>query len=426
MREVGEVDQSALGQGLGHVTGEHGRPVALEGGPGDGGRTPDLVEAVERIAADRHAVHLGLYLRGTLQPHRAVGLVDEPILDVGRQRFVADDIEGWLLSEVVEGLLAGPEHCPSPFGSGRQRIFSGYAVGAALGLGQPWREHDRVEAPQAGEGARPSFLGQEERGPALGMTNPERPLQAERIDDRENVVGKPMPVVGHARNLRRIAVTAEVERPPATPVEASSDRIPTAAVESGGVSEQQRRSIAAEIVDGDLDIVGGANSFHPAILAGGPSSLRTRSSQGGSVIDVDDPDNFDADDFDLDQRAVAETNQMFYNAFEAQDLDAMSDLWEHADRVLCTHPGWTVLRGWGAVGASWMALFQGPAMQFILTNQRVEVAGDMAWVSVDENIIGEQQGSTVNALNLFVRSEGRWRMVAHHGSGVVTHIDDGA
>lgn len=101
----------------------------------------------------------------------------------------------------------------------------------------------------------------------------------------------------------------------------------------------------------------------------------------------------------------------------------MSELWEHSDRVLCTHPGWQVLRGWGAVGGSWVALFQGPQLQFILTNQRVEVAGDTAWVCVDENIIGDEHGATVNALNLFVRTAGGWQMVAHHGSGVAPQVD---
>ena len=75
--------------------------------------------------------------------------------------------------------------------------------------------------------------------------------------------------------------------------------------------------------------------------------------------------------------AVAAANQAFYEAFEARDLDAMSDVWEHSDRVSCSHPGWGVLRGWGQVAASWMALFQGPQrLQFILTDERVEVEGD--------------------------------------------------
>jgi len=118
---------------------------------------------------------------------------------------------------------------------------------------------------------------------------------------------------------------------------------------------------------------------------------------------------------------LSRRNQAFYDAFEARDLDAMSDIWEHSDRVSCTHPGWSVLRGWGAVAASWLAMFQGPQqIQFILTDEHVEVDGDLGWVTVDENIIGDQTGSTVSALNVFVRGDDGWRLVAHHGSPVVS------
>jgi ketosteroid isomerase-like protein len=126
--------------------------------------------------------------------------------------------------------------------------------------------------------------------------------------------------------------------------------------------------------------------------------------------------------------AVQEAHQAFYDAFEARDLDAMSEVWEHSDRVVCTHPGWRTLRGWGAVSGSWFALFGSPSsLQFILTDQVVVVDGDLAWVSVDENLIGggtaegqgTELGSTVAALNLFRRqADDRWRMVAHHGSPV--------
>lgn len=121
-----------------------------------------------------------------------------------------------------------------------------------------------------------------------------------------------------------------------------------------------------------------------------------------------------------DEAAVRATNQAFYEAFESRDLDAMSDCWEHSDRVVCTHPGWRTLRGWGAVSGSWFALFGGPSpLQFILTDEVVAVAGDTAWVSVDENLISaEMGGGTVAALNVLVRAGGRWRLVAHHGSPV--------
>jgi ketosteroid isomerase-like protein len=121
----------------------------------------------------------------------------------------------------------------------------------------------------------------------------------------------------------------------------------------------------------------------------------------------------------MDEAEVIAANWAFYAAFEARDIDAMSDVWEHSDRITCAHPGWSVLRGWGAVAASWVAMFQGPQrIQFILTNAQVQVAGDTAWVTVDENIIGPDAGSTCTAINLFLRAGDSWRMVAHHGSGV--------
>lgn len=114
-------------------------------------------------------------------------------------------------------------------------------------------------------------------------------------------------------------------------------------------------------------------------------------------------------------------NAAFYEAFEARDLDAMSEVWEHSDRVVCTHPGWQALRGWGAVSGSWFALFRADnPMQFILTNESIIVEGDVGWVNVDENLIGERIGGTVAALNMFVFDGERWRMVVHHGSPVAT------
>ena len=99
-------------------------------------------------------------------------------------------------------------------------------------------------------------------------------------------------------------------------------------------------------------------------------------------------------------------NGAFYAAFEAGDLDAMSDVWSHDERVVCTHPGWSTLRGWAAVSASWFALFNnGQHLQFIVTAEHAEVVGDVAWVTCDENILAGDgaSGGTVSALNLFVR-----------------------
>ncbi len=119
--------------------------------------------------------------------------------------------------------------------------------------------------------------------------------------------------------------------------------------------------------------------------------------------------------------AVLEANRAFYVAFEARDLDAMSDLWMHDDQVTCVHPGWVTLRGWGSVAASWAALFGGPQhLQFIVTDLHVVVTGDLARVTCDENLLGDDGGATVAVINLYSRtSDGPWLMVAHHGSPVM-------
>jgi hypothetical protein len=118
---------------------------------------------------------------------------------------------------------------------------------------------------------------------------------------------------------------------------------------------------------------------------------------------------------------VLAANRHFYEAFEAKDMDAMSDLWERSDRATCTHPGWATLVGWGPIAASFFALFQGAQqLQFVLTREQVAQVGDVAWVSLDENLLGDQGGVTVATINVFVRGSGPlgWQMVCHHGSVV--------
>lgn len=100
-------------------------------------------------------------------------------------------------------------------------------------------------------------------------------------------------------------------------------------------------------------------------------------------------------------------------------MDGLSDLWEHSERVVCTHPGWATLRGWGRVAASYYSIFANPQrLQFILTQPSVAVQDDVAWVVVDENLLGGAMGATVSAMNLFVRAAGDWKMVGHHASPV--------
>jgi ketosteroid isomerase-like protein len=131
---------------------------------------------------------------------------------------------------------------------------------------------------------------------------------------------------------------------------------------------------------------------------------------------------------------VRAANAAYYAAFEAFDLDAMSAAWEHSDRVSVTHPGWPTLRGWARVIGSWEAIFSNTDyIQFVLTDEVVTVVGEVAWVTLDENILQssgspdgggadteELSGARIAATNVYVRGDEGWQMLLHHGSPVST------
>ena len=119
------------------------------------------------------------------------------------------------------------------------------------------------------------------------------------------------------------------------------------------------------------------------------------------------------------EQVVLAANQRFYDAHELRDMAAMAAIWEQSDRAACIHPGWPILRGWEQVGRSWEQILHGPGRnQFILTNQAVTVAGDLAWVTNDENLVSAMSAATIAATNIFTRHGDAWMLILHHGSPV--------
>ncbi|SEG27844.1 Ketosteroid isomerase homolog [Thermomonospora echinospora] len=138
-----------------------------------------------------------------------------------------------------------------------------------------------------------------------------------------------------------------------------------------------------------------------------------------------------------DLAKVEEANAEFYAAFENGDLDRMSAVWAdgpHAPNVGCVHPGWPLLRGREEVLRSWALIMANtPYIQFVLTDLHTVVYGDQALVTCSENIItvddsadapGGLAGGSIVATNLFLRVEGRWRLLHHHGSPVLNQAED--
>jgi len=129
-----------------------------------------------------------------------------------------------------------------------------------------------------------------------------------------------------------------------------------------------------------------------------------------------------------DTRAVLAANDELYRAFESYDLARLDRIWVQADRTTCMHPSWQLVRGWKAVRESFVAIFAEPEkLRFTLTNVGVQIRGDLAWVTLCENISSgtlatRLSGQTMMATNILERGDdSRWRVVHHHASPMPKH-----
>lgn len=129
------------------------------------------------------------------------------------------------------------------------------------------------------------------------------------------------------------------------------------------------------------------------------------------------------DDDDRNRKAMASAaNAAYYDAFERKDFATMASLWEPSDRTVCTHPGWPPIHGTDKILQSYASIFNGPqTLQFILTNELVVADGTLAYVSIDENLVDESGStSSTSGLNIFGWIDGRWLMVVHHASPIMS------
>lgn len=125
-----------------------------------------------------------------------------------------------------------------------------------------------------------------------------------------------------------------------------------------------------------------------------------------------------------EREAVLEANRLFYSAFESLDADRMAEVWLRDPRIICIHPGWRKLVGWGAIMNSFERIFDNVfEMKFELGETEVMISADLAVVVVEENLTQHtydgRTRSRVLATNVLQRTQGRWWMVSHHGSPVM-------
>jgi len=135
------------------------------------------------------------------------------------------------------------------------------------------------------------------------------------------------------------------------------------------------------------------------------------------------------------EERVAAANADFYQAIETGDIDLMARVWAEEDQapdLVCVNPGWPMLRGRAEIMRAWSLVMANiPYIQYVLTETRVGVSGDIAIVTCEENVLtaeddkpGFVAGGRVVTTNLFVETEQGWRMWSHHASPVMLQEED--
>ena len=110
----------------------------------------------------------------------------------------------------------------------------------------------------------------------------------------------------------------------------------------------------------------------------------------------------------------------FYDAFERADLAAMMAVWAEADDVVCIHPQGPRLVGFEAVRESWVQIFAGGAQLRVRTTEHRSFDGQsLAVHNVVELVAPPGENAPVTSIfatNVFVLTEGGWRMAMHHAN----------
>ena len=116
------------------------------------------------------------------------------------------------------------------------------------------------------------------------------------------------------------------------------------------------------------------------------------------------------------EAAVLAANRAFYEAFNAKDIERMSDIWARGAAVTCIHPHHAVIAGRDGVLDSWRQILANPDQGRIVFAAEWPAVGGGIGVVCGRELVA---GIPIAATNVFALEDGAWRMIHHHGSPVL-------
>ena len=118
-----------------------------------------------------------------------------------------------------------------------------------------------------------------------------------------------------------------------------------------------------------------------------------------------------SDTLAADLAALVFANDAFYQAFAAADIKAMEAIWAEQPTVFCCHPGWPPITARSEVMQSWRDILAdaGP-IPVVCSMPRAHLFGEVGVICCYERFANQHLVAT----NLFLRVQGRWRMIHHH------------
>ena len=248
--------------------GRHAELARAErlGAAGHHHRALHLAEVVVGAVGGAALVEAGLVVGAAGEVHGAVLAGHQPVADVGVEGVGAGDVERRLRGEVGEGRLVGGERRASPAGALGERVVALRRRGSHRPAGRSAR---RARARRRCPGA-PARRAAARPRPSSGRRRAARPGSTSRSSttaSRSSRIG--LPRQRGAGRHHGGAVGAEVDGPALEAVaEGGRHRLPHGAVEAGGVAEERGAAVAAVLVHGQRDTVGGGHRAHRCILVG--------------------------------------------------------------------------------------------------------------------------------------------------------------